>query len=275
MPYAAPIPAEAGLEEGTGAAAAYDAFAPFYDVFTAHQDYDWWWSALLPLAEAAGLAGNRVLDVACGTGKSLGPLLATGWTAVGVDLSSAMLAEARRKLGPELPLVEHDMRELPTLGEFDLVCALNDAVNYVLDEHELLETFKGFRRNLAVGGVAVFDANTIGTFRNYGALVHQEPGRIIIVEGHGGDELGPGDTMRSDFVVLRQREGFSWTCDRTPHSQRHHPDAEVRRALDAAGLELVEVRGQEVKQLHPTVDELRDEKVVYVARAVPSSEEGR
>ena len=266
-PSSPPVDDGASSGDDALAAAAYDAFAPFYDALTEHQDYDWWWSALLPLAEAAGLPGDRVLDVACGTGKSLGPLIARGWPAVGVDASAGMLAQARRKLGPEVRLVQRDMRDLPALGEFDLVCALNDAINYVLDERQLTATLTGFRRNLAPGGVVVFDVNTIGTFRGYGALVHQAPARILIVEGHGDADLRPGALMRSDFVVLQQRDGFSWTCDRRPHFQRHHPDAEVRRALRAAGLELVSVCGQAGFRLGHPLDELSDEKAVYVARA--------
>lgn len=262
------------LDDSALVARAYDAFAPFYDILTEHQDHDWWWSVLLPLAEAAGLSGNRVLDVGCGTGKSLGPLIARGWFAVGVDASAGMLAEARRKLGPEVRLIERDMRELPTLGAFDLVCALNDAVNYVLDEGDLVDTFAGFRRNLAPGGVVVFDANTIGTFRGYGALVHQEPGRVLVVEGHSGDDFQQGALMRSDFVVLEQRDGFSWYCHRSPHFQRHHPDMEVRRALRTAGLELAGVYGQTFRRLDDTLDELTDEKAVYVARAPFVRDEG-
>lgn len=256
----------AGEQEGE-AAAARDAFAPFYDTLTEHQDYDEWWSVLLPLAEAAGLPGTRVLDVACGTGKSLGPLVARGWSAVGVDASAGMLAQARRKLGPEVALIERGMRGLPTLGAFDLVCALNDAVNDVLDERQLAETFTGFRRNLVPGGVVVFDVNTIGAFRRYGALVHQAADRALLVERHGGDDFPEGAVMRSDFVVLEQRAGFAWRCDRRTHFQRHHPNVEIRHALRAAGLELVAVRGQDRRRLHAVLDELYDEKAVYVARA--------
>jgi ubiquinone/menaquinone biosynthesis C-methylase UbiE len=252
--------------EDAPAAAAFDAFASNYDVFTEHQDYEWWWSALLPLAEAAGLSGSRVLDVACGTGKSLGPLVARGWSAVGVDASSGMLAEARRKFGSEVTLVEHDMRDLPVLGEFDLVCCLNDAVNDIHDEQQLLETFTGFRRNLVPGGVVVFDVNTIATFRSYAAFVHQEPGRVLVVEGHSGDDLREGALLQVDFVVYERGGEYFWTCNRSSHFQRHHPDAEVRRALRTAGLELAGAYGQTVRTVG-ALDELRDEKAVYVARA--------
>jgi SAM-dependent methyltransferase len=249
------------------AAVAYDAFAPFFDCLTEHADHVWWWSALMPLAQAAGLAGRRVLDVACGTGASLAPLLADGWSGAGVDVSARMLDEARRKLGPDVPLSRHDMRSLPVLGEFDLVCSLNDAVNYVLDERQLVETFKGFRRNLAPGGVVLFDLNTLWMYRNYGVLVRQQPGRVLAVEGIKDGEFAPGSTFRADFVVLEQRSGYFWTIDRIPNLQRHHPDAEIRAALAAAGLEVLGAYGQTGTAITPAFDDDRDEKVVYVARA--------
>jgi SAM-dependent methyltransferase len=178
-----------------------------------------------------------------------------------------MLAQARRELGPGVPLLEHDMRALPVLGEFDLVCSLNDAVNYVLGARELTETFRGFRRNLAPGGVVLFDVNTIGMYRNYGVLVRQEPGRVLIVDGTHDEAFAPGAVFRADFVVLEQRDGFFWTSSRSPSFQRHHPAAEIRAALRAAGLELVGTYGQTYKTITPILDEDQAQKAVYVARA--------
>lgn len=254
-------------EQDAVAAAAYDAFAPFFDSLTEHADFEWWWSALLPLAEQAGLAGRRVLDVGCGTGASLKPLLADGWDGVGVDVSAGMLDEARRKLGPDVDLLCHDMRRLPALGEFDLVCSLNDAVNYVLNHDQLVEVFAGFRRNLAPGGVVLFDVNTLWMYRNYGVLVRQEPGRVLAIEGMADGEFAAGSVFRADFVVLEQRKGYFWSIARIPNLQRHHPDAEIRSALHAAGLELLGAHGQTDMTITPAFDDDRDEKVVYVARA--------
>lgn len=99
----------------SAAASGYDAFAPFYDAFTAGSDYEAWTSHVLDLAHAYGLVGTRLLDVACGTGKSFIPFPGRGFEVTGCDLSPAMLAEAARKL-PDVVLVEADMRELPALG---------------------------------------------------------------------------------------------------------------------------------------------------------------
>jgi ubiquinone/menaquinone biosynthesis C-methylase UbiE len=55
------------------ARATYDAFAPYYDEFTAHHRYDEWTRSLEALARAAGLDGRRLLDLACGTSRASCP----------------------------------------------------------------------------------------------------------------------------------------------------------------------------------------------------------
>jgi aspartyl-tRNA(Asn)/glutamyl-tRNA(Gln) amidotransferase subunit B len=81
---------------------AYATLAPYYDEFTRHHQHDVWLERLETLARAHGLRGRRVLDVGCGTGKSLLPLVRRGYDGAGCDLSAGMLARARAAL-PELP----------------------------------------------------------------------------------------------------------------------------------------------------------------------------
>lgn len=66
--------------------------------------------------------GMRVLDVGCGTGAQLDAYVAAGVVATGVDLSPAMLARARARLGDTADLRLADARLLPfDDGAFDLV----------------------------------------------------------------------------------------------------------------------------------------------------------
>src|SRR5436309_1151821 len=116
---------------------AYDALAAHYDLLTARYDHARWWQALDERLRRYGWTGGRVLDVGCGTGRSLVPLLADGVEAVGCDLSAAMLRQARRRLGSRVPLHQADMRMLPDLGRFDLVLCLDDGINYLLTETDL------------------------------------------------------------------------------------------------------------------------------------------
>src|SRR5262249_6156918 len=103
----------------------------------------------MPELERHGLRGKRLLDVGCGTGKSFLPMLKRGWDVTGCDISASMVELARTKVGDAALLSVEDMRELPTLGEFDLVWCLDDAVNYLLSVDELERALSGMRQNLA------------------------------------------------------------------------------------------------------------------------------
>src|SRR3954453_2540364 len=137
-----------GEERPRWAEIAYEAIAPVYDDFTAHHNYELWLGNLLPELKRHGLRGNRLLDVACGTGKSFIPMLNRGWEVTASDISPAMVELARGKVGDAADLSVADMRELPDFGQFDLVWCLDDAVNYLLSGEELEQALSGMHRNL-------------------------------------------------------------------------------------------------------------------------------
>ena len=65
--------------------------------------------------------GERVLDLAAGTGTSSAPMAARGATVVPCDFSQGMLAVGRRR-EPDLPFVAGDALRLPFADEsFDAV----------------------------------------------------------------------------------------------------------------------------------------------------------
>jgi SAM-dependent methyltransferase len=248
---------------GESAKEAYDAWAPVYDEFNHGYMFERWTGRLLEKAEEAGVVGNRLLDIACGTGFSALPMLDRGWTVTGCDISPAMLEIAREKIGERAHLLEADMRELPDLGEFDLIWAVNDPLNYLLDQEELEATFEGMRRNLAPDGIALFDINTLATYRTFFS-------REIVVEGEGRrlvwqGQLSPPDVSAGTFAEARfEAEGDS---DLTAvHRQRHFPEAEVLAALDAAGLQRIALFGEEEGQLTAGLDEEVHTKAVYLCR---------
>ena len=97
---------------------------------------------------------------------------ARGYEVVGVDVSSGMLDVAARRLGPDVPLHHHDMRRLPRIGEFDVIWSVSDAVNFLLDEPTSSAPSRASARNLAPGGLVVFDVDTLATFRTlYSSLL--------------------------------------------------------------------------------------------------------
>jgi len=66
-------------------------------------------------------SGERILDIAAGTGTSSAALTKTGATVVAVDFSAGMIAEGKRR-HPELEFIEADAEKLPFGdNEFDAV----------------------------------------------------------------------------------------------------------------------------------------------------------
>jgi SAM-dependent methyltransferase len=248
---------------------AYDVLAPGYDDLTRGHDHDGWTALLEARAREAGLCGTRLLDVACGTGNTMLPMLERGYEVVGVDISDAMLAEARRKTDGRARVIRADMRELPAIGEFDLVWCLGDALNYVDTPDELAATFAGFRRNLAPDGVVVFDVNSLGTFRVLYSSLYAVPSddRVVLLEGHGNPELESGGAAETWIDRLEPQTSGFWVRTRSTHHHRHHPDVSVRATLARAGLVCCGAYGtQTTGVIEAPLDELFHAKALYIAR---------
>jgi SAM-dependent methyltransferase len=247
----------------------YDAFAPYYDAFTAGSDYERWTANVLELAHGEGLTGWRLLDLACGTGKSFVPFLRRGFRVTGCDSSSAMLAEAARK-APEATLVHADVRDLTVLGRFDLVTCFDDSLNYLPDEADLGAAFASMAANLATDGLAIFDLNSLLAYRTTFArdtVTGRDDGTLFAWRGESSEDAAPGCHASARIDVFVPREDGSYERVRTHHAQRHFPRELVVALLPAAGLELVSVNGV-LDDGTPVADadELRLLKVLYTTR---------
>jgi SAM-dependent methyltransferase len=254
---------------GRWAEEAYEAFAPVYDDFTAHHNYELWLGNLLPIARRHGLRGRRLLDVGCGTGKSFLPMLARGWEVTACDISPSMVELARAKADGAVRLSVADMRELPEFGEFDLVWALDDAVNYLLSGEELEQALRGMRANLAPGGLLMFDLNTLQSYRTFFAEEDRRArgGRRLVWRGQGSADTPPGSISEARVEVEPGKDGDEVEVEAHVHRQRHFPEAEVRERLEAAGLECLDAVGHGFDAVpEQPVEELVHSKVVYFAR---------
>jgi SAM-dependent methyltransferase len=248
-------------ETSDAAKQTYDTFAAVYDDFNHRYMYERWTGRLLAAAEAAGLEGDRLLDVGCGTGLSFTPMLGRGWQVSACDISPRMLDLARAKVGDAATLLAADMRELPELGEFDLIWAVNDAVNYLLTAEELEVALRGMRANLAPGGVVLFDLNTMAAYRTGFSEeeVVERDGRRFVWRGQmSAAELLPGSISEAHFEV----EGEAGLAH--VHRQRHFTEAETLRAIEVAGLRCLEVLGESEGELQPGLDDEFHTKAVYI-----------
>lgn len=257
-------------EKPRWAEVAYEAIAPVYDRFTAHHNYEQWLSSLLEVLEKHGIPGKRLLDVGCGTGKSFIPMLEWGWEVTACDVSPAMVAIARDKVGERAALSVADMRELPAFGEFDLVWCIDDAINYLLGAEEMERALAGMRRNLGPRGLLLFDLNTLLAYRTFFAeeATIEREGVRMTWRGRTDAEAPPGTLAEASFEAEPLDPSAGPPIPPELHRERHFPEAEVRSALERAGLECLDVYGQHQDGIpRQPLDEAQHFKAIYVARA--------
>jgi SAM-dependent methyltransferase len=108
------------------------------------------------LAMLGARGGERVLDMACGTGRHSHELARRGFEVVGVDISPDLLAIAEADAEAEslsASFMVADLRQLDFDEEFDLVLNLNDgAIGYFETEEENHRTFEVIAAALRPGG---------------------------------------------------------------------------------------------------------------------------
>lgn len=145
------------------------------------------------VAEAAHVApGQRVLDVACGTGavaaealRRVGPK----GKVIGLDLSSDMLAVARRKM-PDLEFFEGRAESLPFEDEtFDAVACQFGLMFFAEREQAIREMQRVLRPK---GRIAIAVWDSLERTPGYAALTD-------LVERHLGAEAG--NAVRAAFVL--------------------------------------------------------------------------
>ncbi len=247
---------------------AYEVLAPFYDRYTADFEHEVVLEQLETLALEHGLRGRRVLDVGCGTGKSFLPLLVRGYDVTACDISPRMVERARRKLGKTDAgrVVVADMRALPWRRAFDLVTCLDDGLNYLLSDSDLAAALRSIGTALRPGGLAVFDVNTLRTYRETFAeeFVVESGQTVFEWRGEGTGDVKPGG-LSSAVLDVRMGSGRLHATSR--HTQRHHPREALEAACRRAGLDPLAVRGVAPgAHLVEDPDEEVHRKLVFVAR---------
>jgi len=254
--------------EGTqDALGAYEALAPFYDQFTEGYAHEAWLQSLEGALRRLGLTGNRMLDVACGTGKSSLPLVQLGYEVTACDVSPTMVAIARERLElPDERVFVADMRRLPALPRFDAVTCLDDAINYLLTEGDVRAAFAGIGRALRPGGLLAFDVNSLRTYGSAFVSRSEVEGQdaTFVWNGEPRAAILP-DGIYTATVEVVPKAGADGRVT-SVHTQRHYPRESIERLLRCAGLRPLTVFGQAPGgRLLPDPDEREHTKLLYIA----------
>lgn len=102
--------------------------------------------------------GGRALEFAIGTGRVALPLSARGVSVEGIELSSDMTDQLRRKPGADaIPVTIGDMATTRAAGEFTLVYLVANTIMNVTTQDEQVAVFANAAAHLVPGGVFVVE----------------------------------------------------------------------------------------------------------------------
>lgn len=179
----------------------YDA-PELYDLLLGGLDFD------LPFWVSVGReAGGPVLDLGCGTGRVLIPLLEAGVDADGADASGPMLEEARRKAAargfrPGLALA--DMRDFALPRRYARIILAFNTFAHADSTEDQLATLRRTLAHLEPGGAVVLHMSYPGP--KYWAEPDGEPVmEIETARPSDGHRFQMWDTRFKDPVAQRQR----------------------------------------------------------------------
>jgi SAM-dependent methyltransferase len=192
----------------------------------------------LAMLKPAG--GERVLDLACGTGRHSRELTRRGFEVVGVDISPELLEMAEREAaeaGLEISFLEADLRELEPADEFDLVLSLNDgAVGYFETDEENMRTFEVVARALRGGGGHLMQLpNVLHAERSLPAkswIVGESTLELSDHRWNAEDRYIEGSTVPIRFGEVFER------YEEIPFRQRLYTVEELSEIYDSVGMRL-------------------------------------
>ena len=224
----------------------YARLAPFYDGMARDSGirgfYRQWRRMLISAANARGVKGTVLVDFACGTGNSTIPWTRkAGWKVIGVDRSAAMLRVARQK-SRAVRWVRQELTELKLDVRADFVTCHFDALNHVLDAHDVERVFARVAATLRPGGLLLFDLNTVHMLR---WLDGRE--KLFRVASHwfistnAYDEKTGVATFTQHWFIKR---GRLFERRLVVVQERAFTDAAIRKLLAAGGLKLLRVDTQ-------------------------------
>lgn len=243
---------------------AYTDFALVYDTLMDNTPYERWCEIITGILKRYGIEKELVLDLGCGTGTLTELLAKEGYDMIGVDFSEEMLnraMEKREESGLQILYLLQDMREFELYGTVKAVVSVCDSLNYLLEEDDIIETFRLVNNYLDPQGLFIFDFNTVYKYRDVigdTTIAENRDDCSFIWENYYHEE----ERINEYDVTFFIKEGELFRRFEETHYQRGYTAEEMRVYLEKAGLEFVSM--QDADTLLEVTEE--SQRVYMVAR---------
>lgn len=210
---------------------------------------------------------NSILDLGCGTGTLTELLAKRGYDMIGIDNAPDMLEIAiakREESGLDILYLLQDMRDLELYGTVGAVVSVCDSLNYLLEEEEVIRTFRLVNNYLYPGGLFIFDFNTIYKYKEVigDATIAENRNECSFIWDnyyHEAEEIN-----EYDLTIFVQEDGQTdlYRKFQETHYQRGYRLEQMQEYLRQAGLIFVEAVDADTHEAVTAVSE----RIYVVAR---------
>lgn len=220
---------------------AYTDFAYVYDTLMDETPYEKWCEQVTSILEKNGIKKDLVLDLGCGTGTLTELLAQKGYDMIGIDLSGEMLERAmekREKSGLSILYLQQDMREFELYGTVKAIVSVCDSINYLLEDEDVIDTFKLVNNYLDPNGLFIFDFNTVYKYRDVigdATIAENREECSFIWENYYHEE----ERINEYEVTFFVKDGELFRRFEETHYQKGYTAKEMHFFLKEAGLEFV------------------------------------
>lgn len=219
----------------------YKRLSKIYDTLIYEDiDYDKISSKILSLCKEFNIDYKNYLDLACGTGtlsEKISPAFKKSFL---VDMSEDMLMEAYEKLRSNrvnATIVCQDMSKLNINSKFNLITCSLDSTNYIVEEENLKNYFKGVSSHLEPEGIFVFDINSYYKLSKVlGNNTYSYDEEDIF---YSWDNYFEEDTLYMNLVFF-VKSGELYERFDEEHIEKAYKTEHLDEVLDECGLKVVE-----------------------------------
>ena len=185
---------------------------------------------------------RSVLDLGCGTGNTLDVLARTIPECTGLDMLPGMIEYGQRKR-PKLDLRVGDMRTARLDKKFDGIGCFGWAFSYNLTDQDINSSLETFRFHAHQGTVLAFDCGHAAPYFQQGDF--KPTLTEVAMPDFQGKAMATFQLEREGCILKRKRqweipgqEPIEDYCE-----YRLHFPEELRKKLEAAGFEVLELAG--------------------------------